>query len=346
MFSKKEVKFAGHILNEEGIKSDPDKTESVREMDTSQSVADVRRFLGMVNQLGKFVDHLAEKTKPIRDLLSKSNEFHWGPTQQEAFEGLKVELSSAPVLVFYNPSKKTIISADASSYGLGAVLLQEQVDGERKPIAYASRSMTSTEQRYAQIEKEAFAITWACEKFNDYILGKDILIKTDHKPLVPLLGTKFLDQLPPRIQRFKMRLMKYSFHIHHIPGKELVTADTLSRVPIRKPPIEIDKCLTEDLSLYVSNIFKNLPASEWKLEEIRLHQQDDEICRKLSEFFTEGWPDRTKLNTSLLVYWPERSNITIQRGILMKDSRLLIPSSLRLDTLDKIHAGHQGICKC
>ena len=231
VFSKKEVMFAGHILNEEGIKSDPDKIESVREMDTPQSV-----FLGMVNQLGKFVDHLAEKTKPIRDLLSKSNEFYWGPAQQKAFEGLKVELSSAPVLAFYDPSKKTIISAAASSYGLGAVLLQEQEDGERKPIAYASRSMTSTEQRYAQIEKEALATTWACEKFNDYILGKDILIETDHKPLVPLLGTKLLDQLPPRIQRFKMKLMKYSFHIHHIPGKELVTADTLSRAPIRKPP--------------------------------------------------------------------------------------------------------------
>jgi hypothetical protein len=104
--------------------------------------------------------------------------------------------------------------------------------------------------------------------------------------------------------------------------------------------------LTEDLSLYVANIFESLPASERKLEEIRFHQQDDEVCRKLSEFCTEGWPDRTKLNTTLLAYWPERGKITVQRGILMKDTRLVIPSSLRLDTLDKIHAGHQGIRKC
>ena len=87
--------------------------------------------------------------------------------------------------------------------------------------------MTSTEQRYAQIEKEALATTWVCEKFNDYILGKDILIEKDHKPLVPLFGSKNLDELPPRIQRFKMRLMKYSFIISHIPGKDLVIADTL-----------------------------------------------------------------------------------------------------------------------
>ena len=148
-------------------------------MDTPQNVSEVCRFLGMANQLGRFIPHLAEKTKPIRDLLSKKNDFLWGQVQQNAFDKLKAELSSTPVLAHYDPDKKTILSADASSYGLGAVLLQEQQDGERKPVAYASRSMTSTEQRYAQIEKEALATTWVCEKFNDYILGKDILIEGD-----------------------------------------------------------------------------------------------------------------------------------------------------------------------
>ena len=96
----------------------------------------------------------------------------------------------------------------------------------------------------------------------------------------------------------------------------------------------------------MANVFKNLPASDRKLEEVRLHQQEDEVCRKLSEFCNEGWPDRTKLNTSLLAYWPDRNNITVQGGILMQDSRLVIPSSLRLDILYKIHAGLQGIRKC
>ena len=215
-FSKKEVRFAGYVLNEEGIKSDPEKTESIQDMDTPQNVSDVRRFLGMVNQLGKFVPHLAEKTKPIRDLLSTKNEFLWGPTQQDAFENLKKELTSTPVLAHYDPAKKTILSADASSYGLGAVLLQEQENGTRKPVAYASRSMTSTEQRYAQIEKEALATTWACEKFNDFILGKDILIETDHKPLVPLFGSKNLDQLPLAPEKLTPKLP----HLEHLQKTE------------------------------------------------------------------------------------------------------------------------------
>ena len=134
-FSKREVKFAGHVISEDGIRSDPEKVESVQGMTTPQNVSDVRRFLGMVNQLGRFIPHLAEKTKPLRDLLSKKNQFHWGQAQQECFNQLKDELSSTPVLAHYDPQKVTILSADASSFGLGAVLLQEQDNKENKPVA-------------------------------------------------------------------------------------------------------------------------------------------------------------------------------------------------------------------
>ena len=88
-----------------------------------------------------------------------------------------------------------MISADASTYGLGAILLQEQRDSTCKPVAYTSRSMTKTEIRYAQVEKEALAITWACDKFANYIISLKVLIETDHEPLIPLIGLKHLDEL-------------------------------------------------------------------------------------------------------------------------------------------------------
>ena len=121
------------------------------------------------------------------------------------------------VLALYDPQADTKISADASSHGLGAVLLQKH-GKEWQLVAYASRAMTETETRYAQIEKEALAITWACEKFSTYILGKHISIETDHKPLIPILGSKHLDNLPTRVLRFRLRLMRFSYSITHVAG--------------------------------------------------------------------------------------------------------------------------------
>ena len=198
-FSRKQLKFAGHSLSAQGIGPDPDKTAAIEKMERPQNVAELRRFLGMINHQQKFIENLSEKTMPLRDLLSSKNEWHWGQAQEESFSRLKKEMTQAQVLAHYCSEKETIIFADASSYGLGAVLLQVQEDDTKKPIAYASRSMTSTEQRYAQIEKEALATTWACEKFADFVLGKEFLIETDHKPLVPLLGSKCLQDMPPRI---------------------------------------------------------------------------------------------------------------------------------------------------
>ena len=153
----------------------------------------------------------------------------------------------------------TKVSADASAYGLGAVLLQK-IDSHWKPVAYASHSMSETQRRYAQIEKEALAATWACEKFSDFVLGKHIVLETDQKPLVPLLGIKDLDQVPPRILRFCLRLDRFSFDITHVPGKELYTADTLSRVPVHCETSVDTTELQELAELCVAYVISHLPA--------------------------------------------------------------------------------------
>lgn len=143
-------------------------------------------------------------------------------------------MTSATNLAHYDPSRPTVISSDASNFGLGAVLLQLQEDGTRKPVYYASRSLSETEKRYAVIEKEALAVTWACDKFSDCALGMKFTVETDHKPLVPLFISTDLSKMPARILRFRMRLMKYELDVVYVPGKEQITADTLSRAPIEK----------------------------------------------------------------------------------------------------------------
>ena len=154
------------------------------------------------------------------------------------------------MLTLYNPNSALKISEDASSLGLGAVLLQKS-NAMWSPVAYASRSMSPTEQRCAQVEKEALAATWACERFSCFILGRPFELETDHKPLVSLLGGKALDDLPPRIQRFRMRLMRYNYTVNHVPGKSLSTADTLSLSPLRAARAHTDTSLLEVTNMYV-----------------------------------------------------------------------------------------------
>ena len=199
-FSTDRVKFLGHVISFSGIEADPDKLQAIADLPPPQNVQEVRTFLGMVNQLSTFSEHLAEKTKTIRDLLQKGNQWTWEREQQKAFEQIKSDLTQAPVLALYDPNKETKVTADASSFGLGGVLLQLQLDDSWPPVSFMSRAMSPTETRSAQIEKEALALTWTCERSWEYVVEKSISVETDHKPLVPLLSTHTLDQLPPRIQ--------------------------------------------------------------------------------------------------------------------------------------------------
>ena len=112
---------------------------------------------------------------PLRELLNKKNEWAWGEPQRQAFEDVKQALVMSPVLSLFDQNCDTIVSADASSHGLGAVLFQKQLGREWKPVSYISRSLTPTERRYAQIEKEALAFIWACERFSDYLLDFNFL---------------------------------------------------------------------------------------------------------------------------------------------------------------------------
>ena len=236
LFSQQSVKFLSHLVGGGELKPDPEKVKAIQEMPEPSNIGDTRRFLGLINQQARYITQLAEKTEPLRSLLVQRNQWMCGPSQKVAFENIKKELTQAPALAFYL-DRETVLSADASSFRLGAVLCQRQPDGYLKPVAYASRSLSPTECRYAQVEKEALAITWSAERFSNYLIGKEFLVETDHKPLVPLLGQKGLDKLPPRIQRFRMRLLRFQYSIVHIPGKDFHTADALCRQPISPPRV-------------------------------------------------------------------------------------------------------------
>ena len=215
--------------------------------------------------------------------LYRAQAWYWGESQQRSFQTVKDLLISPKVLAPYDLNRPTIVAADASNYGIGAVLIQIQDNGTRRPVCYASRSLKDHEQRYTVIEKEALAATWACEKFEEYILGLHFTIETDHKPLVPLLSTTALSKMPPRIQRFRLKLMRYSPSVVHVPGKQQIVADALSCAPSGQPD-DADIAFIAEVEAYANQAVNALLATQQRLQNIAEAQQADEECMQIIDY--------------------------------------------------------------
>ena len=344
-FSQSSLKFLGHIIDSSGIRIDPDKVRAINEFPQPKTVTELQRFLGMVNQMAKFAPSLASMTEPLRALLKSTNTWTWEQPQQNAFNSIKEQLTTAPVLAHYSPKLQTIIAADASKQGLGAVLIQVQTDGTRKPVCFISRTLTETEERYAVIEKEALAATWASERLSEYVQGLQYTIETDHKPLVTLLMSKELSKLPPRILRFRLRLARFNPEVVHVSGKSQITADTLSRAPASDPSVA-DIYFHEEVQAMKQQVFDSLPASSRKISEIIVHQKADPEISEVRKYCTVGWPTYMPANTLLKQYWTNQQHFSIVNDLLLFNDRIVIPRDLRMDTLNRLHESHLGITKC
>ena len=181
-FNMREIIFLGHKISEHGIQADPKKIEAITNMPNPTSVKDLQRFLGMVNYLAKFIPNLAELTAPLRQLLEKNVVWSSDKPQIESIRNLKDRIISSSILKFYKQSQPIRISCDASTIGLGAVPEQQHGD-QWYPVAYASRSITSSEKNYSQLEREMLSIVFACNRFHEYIYGQKFEVFNDHMPL-------------------------------------------------------------------------------------------------------------------------------------------------------------------
>ena len=335
-----EVVFLGHLFSHEGVKPDPTKIEAIRDMPTPKSKQDLQRLLGMITYLDKFVPNLSITTAPLRQLMESDVKWHWSNHHNAALDQLKKLLAESPTLKYYDSELPTRISVNASKFGFGAVLLQKHGD-TWAPVAYASISLNKSEQNYAQIEKEALAILFGCECFHVYQYGKSFTVKSDHKPLQPIFK-KPICKAPPRIERFRLRLQKYDMYTEFKPGKQLIVADSLSRVfiPAKKQDEETEA------EFQVHLIMSSFPMSEIQLKRFRQETSNDETLQRLQAVVQAGWPNKkSDLTEDNKPYLSIRDEITEMNGILMKGERVIVPSSLRKEMKAKIHEGHLGIEK-
>ena len=264
-FFKSQVSYLGHIVSEEGIRTDPSKIEVVKTWPVPKSVKDVRQFLGFTGYYRRFIEGYSSIARPLNDLLignspkekpkkgrkprSTGSAFIWETAQKEAFDTLINKLINPPVLAYADCRQPFKLHTDASSSGLGAVLYQNQ-EGIDRVIAYASRSLKPAERNYPAHKMEFLALKWAVtDKFHDYLYGSTFEVLTDNNPLTYILTTAKLDATG---QRWVAALSNYDFTLTYRSGAQNVDADTLSRRPeitgqeCRFP--EVLRALSEGLS--------------------------------------------------------------------------------------------------
>ncbi|XP_057369629.1 uncharacterized protein K02A2.6-like [Daphnia carinata] len=339
LIKKKSLTFLGFILDGDGIKPTAAKVEAVKEVARPEDAQQVRTFLGLVNFYVKFVPRLATIAAPLYDLLKKESKFQWTEAEETSFQKIKTMLCSKPALVHYDPKKPIRVYCDASAVGVGAALNHVYPDGSEKPVAYSSKKLSSTEQHYAQIEREALALVIGVTKFHQYLFGRSFELVTDHKPLLGILSN-YKPSSPiavSRIQRWFLALANYSYTLVFRPTDQMGNADSLSRAPIGRPCI--DECSREFAILTATSIAKmNLDA---KL--VKSKTQCDPILKEVLLFAHRGWPE--DVPDTWKPFLAKRDEIGVSNGVLLWGGRVIVPQAIRSSVLDLLHEGHSGVCR-
>ena len=178
-----ELECLGHVVSKKGVSADPKKLAAISEMKSPKDKKGLMRVLGTLNYYREFIPRFSSLALPLTELLGNNVKFEWKTRQEIAFRALTDRLVRAPILIFPEHGKQFFLFSDASDDALGAVLCQDK-EGTLHPIGYQSKKLSNTERRYPTIKKEALAVKWALEKFRQIIRGQDIIIFTDHRPLI------------------------------------------------------------------------------------------------------------------------------------------------------------------
>ena len=229
------VKLLGYLVSGEGIHTDPDKVQAIRDMAPPKNVHDVRRYLGMCGFYRSSMPHYAQTAEPLVELTRKHVRFQWDERRQKAFDELKQLLMSSHVMSPPDTTRPYKLYTDACNYAVGAILVQVDDKGVEKVIQYVSHVLSATQRRWATIEREAYAVVYSIKKLRHYLYGSQFTVLTDHKPLNSLF-TKEITNC--RIQRWAVLLAEYGAELF-IEQVNIMSALTCSRVYIMRQNINM-----------------------------------------------------------------------------------------------------------
>ena len=380
-FFKTEINYLGHVVSQDGIRTDDKKIEAIRNWPRPVTNTEVRSFLGFTNYYRRFIHKYSQIAKPLNLLITGDSSKHknkktkvsWNTECEEAFERLKEICSETPVLGYADYTKPFRLNTDASTEGLGAALYQRQEDGTERVIAFASRSLSKSERNYDAHKLEFLALKWAVtDKFHEYLYGGDFDVYTDNNPLTYVLTTAKLDATG---QRWVAALANYNFDIYYRCGKTNADADALSRIPWRMFKIDeygdteqlvpikqvaLDRCEEEVISFSTPVLVKDLQVNfqhrlsktEWLNE-----QSSDPVIGKVLNLLNKNQSHKISDldDPEFRILWKMKGELCVENKLLYRkifSSRLdqtiyqfVLPKSFRNRTISICHDdyGHLGI---
>lgn len=334
----REVRYLGFKIDAQGIHPTSEKVDAIRKAPTPTNVTQLRSYLGLLNFYRRFIPKAADILQPLNDLLKAKTPWNWGEAQEKAFQASKEALIKSKALVHFDGDKPIVVAADSSSYGIGAVLYHRVGDTEF-PVCFSSRTLSSAEKNYSQLEKEALAMVYALRQFHFYLWGQShFTVVTDHKPLLGLFSPS--KPIPPlasgRIQRWALLLQAYNFSLVHRSGALLHTADALSRLPV--PGAMESTPIPAEWTMLVNFLDWSPVTAEMVKEETRT----DPLLSQVLRYVGSVWPSLAVGNADLAPYFRKKEELSIQCGCLLWGARIVIPPKLRKSILEELHANHFG----
>jgi len=332
----------GHVLTNDGLKPDPEKVKSIKDMPIPEDKKGMKRFLGTVNYLSKFIPNLSQVAVPLRELTKDGTNFVMSTLAVEAVEKLKNMISEDVELRYFDVKKPVVIECDASYSGLGAVMMQDN-----KPVSYASRTLTETERKYHPIELECLSVLFACTKFDQYIYGKqDVKVYSDHQPLQSIFK-KEMDKSPLRLQKMLLTLQRYGFDLQYRPGSDQIIADMLSRAPLTEGPPTAEQNENK-VEVFYNSIDDSDPSvysdlKDCRIQALKKHNAENHTMQLLIDAITKGWPTaRKECSEHIQDFWTFREEMAYRDGLLYKGTRMVIPETMVDEICEALHAAHQG----
>ena len=332
--NKSVIEFLGYEISAKGLSPSPTKVRAIVDAPEPKNLVEVQSFLGLVTYYSRFIPKFSDILSPLYDLTKKNVKFVWCKKCQIAFDLVKKLLCSSTALSCFTGESKVILEVDASPIGLGAVLLQLENENE-KPVAFASKKLSSTEQNYSQTDREAFALVFGVTKFKYFLLGRNFELRTDHKPLLGLFGKS--KSIPKdsnaRLTRWSVLLSQYSYDLVYKSGKSNVIADTLSRLPV-------DDDLPTQTPVEYIKLIENFESLSITFETVQNCTKIDPVLKKLLSFVKFGWPSNCNECNE---YAHVKNDLTVYDNVILFQNRILIPTELRSDVLRLLHSRHNGI---